>query len=130
MNNSKKIGFLVSGITDEFTKPLCEGIIEEAEHDDVDIIVIPVKYIDREMKEIQDLYEYQYKTNAENVIAENIDVLIVSADTIGCLTTKENMMSFLDGLRAKGIPILLAASRREGYPGVVFDNTANATAPF
>ncbi|MCR5227721.1 MAG: LacI family transcriptional regulator [Eubacterium sp.] len=122
MNNSKKIGFLVSGITDEFTKPLCEGIIEEAEHDDVDIIVIPVKYIDREMKEIQDLYEYQYKTNAENVIAENIDVLIVSADTIGCLTTKENMMSFLDGLRAKGIPILLAASRREGYPGVVFDN--------
>lgn len=122
MNNNKKIGFLVSGITDEFTRPLCKGIIEEAANDAVDIIVIPVKYIDREMKGIPDLYEYQYKTNAENVMAENIDVLIVSADTIGCLTTKENIRSFIDGLKAKGIPILLAASRMEGYPGVTFDN--------
>jgi DNA-binding LacI/PurR family transcriptional regulator len=64
MNNNKKIGFLVSGITDEFTRPLCKGIIEEAANDAVDIIVIPVKYIDREMKGIPDLYEYQYKTNA------------------------------------------------------------------
>ncbi|SEQ51263.1 DNA-binding transcriptional regulator, LacI/PurR family [Lachnospiraceae bacterium NE2001] len=122
MNDKKKIGFLVSGITDEFTKPLCEGMIEEASRDDVDIIVIPIKYIDREMKDIPDLFEYQYRTNVESILSENIDVLVVSADTIGCLTTRERLTEFLAELKSKGIPILLAAARMEGYPGVIFDN--------
>lgn len=122
MNSRKTVGFVVSGIMDEFTEQLCRGIIDEAREDDVNIIVIPVKYIDREMKDIPDVYEFQYETNVTSITNHNIDVLIVAADCIGCLTTEENLLSFMDSLRQTGIPIILAASKIDGYPGVVFDN--------
>ncbi|MCR4845175.1 MAG: substrate-binding domain-containing protein [Eubacterium sp.] len=122
MSNRKTIGFLVGGIMDEFIVQLCKGMTEEAEKFDLNLVVIPIKYINREMKDIPDLFEYQYQTNVENINSENIDVLIVAADCIGCLTTEENVIRFMDKLREKNIPIILAASKIAGYPGVVFDN--------
>ncbi|MBO5609583.1 MAG: substrate-binding domain-containing protein [Eubacterium sp.] len=124
MSNRKTIGFLVGGIMDEFIVQLCKGMTEEAEKFDLNLVVIPIKYINREMKDIPDLFEYQYQTNVENINSENIDVLIVAADCIGCLTTEENVLRFMDKLREKNIPIILAASKITGYPGVVFDNKA------
>ena len=112
----------MGGIMDEFTEHLCRGIITEAANDDVNIVVIPVKYIDREMKDIPDLYEFQYKTNVANITSKNIDVLIVSADTIGTLATGEKLRIFMEDLKSRNIPIILAASKMDGYPGVIFDN--------
>ena len=125
MGRRKTVGFLASGIMDEMQEQLCKGIFNESSKDDVNIVVIPVKYIDREMKDIPDLYEYQYKTNAENITANNIDCLIIAADCIGCLTTEENLLRFVDGIRDKGIPIILAAAKIDGYSGVIFDNKVN-----
>ena len=124
MGRRKTVGFLASGIMDEMQEQLCKGIFKESSKDDVNIVVIPVKYIDREMKDIPDLYEYQYKTNAESITANNIDCLVIAADCIGCLTTEENLVRFVDGIRDKGIPIILAAANMDGYSGVVFDNKA------
>lgn len=124
VGNRKTIGFVVGGIMDEFIVQLCKGMTEEAEKFDIDIVIVPVKYINREMKDIPDLYEYQYQTNIENITKENIDVLIVAADCIGCLTTEENVKRFMEELKAKDIPIILAASKIDGYPGVIFDNKA------
>ena len=87
----KTVAVVVSGIMDEFTDALCKGIISEAENDNLNIIVVPVKYIDREMKNIPDVYEYQYKMNINNITTDNVDVIVVAADTIGCLTTEENL---------------------------------------
>ena len=114
----------MSGIMDEFPEQLARGIIGEAEKDDVNIVVIPVKYINREMKNIPDLYEFQYQTNIETITSTNFDALIVAADIIGCLTTEKNLKIFMDGIKARGIPIVLAASKMDDYPGVVFDNKA------
>lgn len=122
MSSKKTIGFLVGGIMDEFTEPLCKGAIEEAAGDDINIVFIPIKYINREMKDIPDLYEFQYQTTVSCIKSNNIDILIVSADNIGCLTTQENLYRFMDDLKALGIPIVLAASKIAGYPGVTFDN--------
>lgn len=124
MEDKKTVGFLVSGIMDEFTEQLCRGIIDEASSDNVNLVVIPVKYINREMKDIPDLYEYQYETNIHNISASNLDVLIVAADCIGCLTTAENLNNFMQELNSKNVPIILAASKMDNYPGVIFDNTA------
>ena len=120
----KTIGFLVGGIMDEFIVQLCKGIITESTRDDFNIIVIPIKYINREMKDIPDLFEYQYQTSTELINTDNIDVLLVAADCIGCLTTKENVNAFIQRLKKKNIPIILAASKMEGLPGVIFDNKA------
>ena len=116
----KTVAFLVSGLMDDFTIRMCNGVMGEMKDDDVDLVVVPVKYIDRDLTGLQDIYEYQYKTNVENILPENTDVLLVAADCIGCLTTKENLMLFMDAL--PDIPIVLISTRMEGYAGVSFDN--------
>lgn len=122
MTDKKTIGFVVSGIMDEFVEHLCKGVISAAEKENVNVVVIPVKYIDREMKGLPDLHEYQYQTNIKNITYTNVDVLIVSIDTIACLSTEEGRKRFMDELEKINVPIILAASKMDGYPGVVFDN--------
>ncbi|MCR5213343.1 MAG: GGDEF domain-containing protein [Eubacterium sp.] len=121
MKKRKTIGFLVSGIMDDFTIKMCNGVTSASlSDDDVNVVVIPVKYIYREMVGIPDKFEYQYQTNSENLNPENMDALIVAADCIGCLTTRENLCKFMETI--KGIPTVLIAARMAGYPGVTFDN--------
>ena len=122
VDDKKTIGFIVSGIMDEFTEQLCKGILSESKNDNIRLVIIPVKYIYRDMKDCPDPYEYQYETNALNITAESFDALIISADCIGCLTTEDNILKFVDNIKAKNIPIILAASNIDGYPGVIFDN--------
>ncbi|MBR6173133.1 MAG: substrate-binding domain-containing protein, partial [Eubacterium sp.] len=112
--------FLVSGLMDEFTIRMCDGVMSEAAAFDINLIVVPVKYIDRDLTGLADIYEYQYKTNAKNLLKENIDVLLVAADCIGCLTTHENLVRFMKAL--PDVPTVLIAARMDGYPGVTFDN--------
>lgn len=121
MENKKTVGFLVGGIMDEFTRLLCDGLMDEAVDPDVNIVVFPVKYINRDMTNVSDKFEYQYATNVKNITADNVDVLIVAAESIGCLTTQKNLMKFMDSL--PDIPTVLVASKIDGYPGVTFDNT-------
>ena len=52
----KTIGVLVGGITDDFTRLLCHGVIERAKTLDVNIVVIPGKFLDREYSETSDIY--------------------------------------------------------------------------
>ena len=59
MGKMRTIGFLVSGIMDEFTIKMCSGITDAAAGDDVKIVVVPVKYIDRDFSDLPDKYEYQ-----------------------------------------------------------------------
>lgn len=121
MNKKTTIGFLVSGIMDSFTEYMCNGItLASSADDDVNIVVVPVKYIDRDPSGLQDKYEYQYKVNAKHLTAGNVDALIVAADCIGCLTTKDNLMKFMSSL--PDVPTILIATRIDGYPGVSFDN--------
>ena len=123
MGDRKTVGFLVSGIMDEFTKYMCEGIVDviDEDNDKVNLVVVPVKYIDRDYTGLPDKYEFQYKENSQNILKENMDAVIVAADCIGCLTTRENLIEYISTL--PDIPIILIASKIDGYPGVTFDNT-------
>ncbi len=49
----KTIGVLVGGITDDFTRLLCHGVIERAKTLDVNIVVIPGKFLDRDAQKRQ-----------------------------------------------------------------------------
>ena len=122
MEHRQTVGFLVSGIMDDFIVQLCRGVIEEANKYDTNVVVIPIKYINREMRYLPDVYEYQYQTSTHYLSAENLDVLIVAADCIGCQTTLKNLENFMKKIKEKGIPIILAASKMDGYSGVIFDN--------
>ena len=120
MGDRKTVAFLVSGLMDDFTIKLCNGAMSEAAHYDVNLVVVPVKYIDRDMAGVPDKFEYQYKTNAANLLPENVDAIMMAADCIGCLTTHENLMRFIGSLPK--VPTIMVAAKIEGYPCVLFDN--------
>ena len=65
MDKKKKytVGVFVSGITDYFTANLCRGIKRAAETLDMNVVVLPGKYLYRDFSECPEYrYEYQYST--------------------------------------------------------------------
>lgn len=124
MNNRGKrltIGLLVSGISEQFTESICKGVMHSAREADVNLVVLPGKYIDRDLTVSREImYEYQYNTVFEYAKADNIDAVIVVADIIGCFASKEKIGRFLE--KFKGIPCILVASKFDGYVSVNYDN--------
>lgn len=115
------IGVFVSGITDDFSILMCRGILQMAKQFDVDIVVFPGKYLNRDVSSNPDLtYEYQNHTVFSYATKKNVDALIVAAGAIGCLTTKESVANLLDQFR--DIPCILIAYKLDGYIDVSFDN--------
>lgn len=120
-NKRLTIGLLVSGITEQFVIAVCKGVLHVAKRMDVDVVVLPGKYIDRDLsgnKEI--MYEYQYNTLFSYAGRNTVDAVIVMADVIGCFTTKERIRQFLENY--KDIPCVLVASKFPGYVSVTSDN--------
>lgn len=115
------IGVFVSGITDDFSILICRGIMQMAKQFDVDIIVLPGKYLNRDVTGHPELtYEYQNHTVFSYAQKENIDALIVAAGAIGCLTNKESIANLLE--QFSGIPCILIAYKLDNYIDVSFDN--------
>ena len=124
MKRDKKltIGILVSGIMDDVTRSICQGVKQAAAAIDVDVIVLPGKYWERDLTDNRELmYEYQYNTIFSYARPETLDGLVVAADCIGCLTTKDRIEMLMKDF--EGIPCVLVASKMDGYVGVSFDNS-------
>lgn len=117
------IGLLVSGIMDEFTESICKGVMHGAKKADVNLVVLPCKYLDRDLSKNRELmYEYQYNTMFSYVTRENLDAILVSAGSIGCYTSEKRMCEVLEAYL--GIPCVLIASKLDGYVSVMYDNDA------
>ncbi len=125
MEKEKKItiGLLVGGILDNFTVAVCRGAMKAAREAGIELIIIPGKYLDVDLvnkKEI--MYEYQYNTMFSFAQKKNVDALVISADSIGCYTTRERVEEMLS--QYAGIPCILIASQIENYVSVDYDNTS------
>lgn len=115
------IGLLVSGITEHFIISICKGVMHAAKEADVDLVVLPGKYIDRDLSSNKDLcYEYQYNTLFEYAGADTLDAVIVAADVIGCFASKKRIGQMLE--KYNGMPCVLIASKFPGYVSVNSDN--------
>ncbi|MBR3518483.1 MAG: GGDEF domain-containing protein [Lachnospiraceae bacterium] len=123
MSDKKRytIGVFVSGITDNFTVNLCRGINREAQELDMNVVVLPGKYLFRDFSKCPEYrYEYQYGTVFSHIHKDNIDGLIIAAGCIGCMTTEEKLMHFLEQYRE--IPNVFVASTFDGYTCISYDN--------
>ena len=124
MQGNKKrltIGILVSGIVDDAVIELCQGAMRASKGKNINIVVLPGKYLDRDLSGSRKvLYEYQYNTLFYYAKPETVDGLIIAADFIGCMTTKDRVEKLLK--EYEGIPSVLAVSKMDGYVGVTFDN--------
>lgn len=117
------IGFITSSIIDSFGAAMCKGVVAAAEKYGVNLVVIPGKYINRNLDNcLQWRYEYQYNTLFSYARKQNMDALIVAADCIGLMTSKTNIIRFF--AEYKEIPLILLASEIPGYISVNYDNAS------
>lgn len=115
------IGVLASGIMDEVTKYVCKGVFQGAKQFDVNVVVFPGKYLERDLSDNQELmYEYQYNTLFSYAGKENIDALIINIGSIGCFASEKSMAAMLR--KYVGIPCVLVSAKMDGYVSVTFDN--------
>lgn len=115
------VGVLVSGIMDDFTKVICKGVMKAAKRKNVNLVIFPAKYLDRDVSENRDLrYEYQYGTILSYARKQNLDAIVAATGCIGCFSTSERMLEVMK--QYEGIPCVLVASQLPGYDSVTFDN--------
>ncbi len=115
------IGLLVSGITDSFTVSVCRGAMKEAEDAGITLVILPGKYLDRDLSERKEImYEYQYNTLFSFARTDNLDAVLILADSIGCYASSAKIRELVDSYR--GVPCVLIASKLEGYCSVNYDN--------
>ncbi|MCR5742742.1 MAG: diguanylate cyclase [Lachnospiraceae bacterium] len=126
MSETKKrrriqVGLLVGHLQDEFDAAVCAGAMEAAAEKDVNLVIIPGRYINGVYKDVVNTaYEYQYHTLFDVPLRVKFDVLLVLIGTIGGHLSKEEQAELLG--RYQGTPIITIASEIEGYPCINIDN--------
>lgn len=124
MNDKRlKVGLFVGDLADDFSRGICKGAMQAAEELDVNLLIFPGKYFDRDYQMWDGIkYEYQHNTLFTYVFPEEIDLLIIAIGSIGYLSTEKRRKAFLDYFSR--VPILTIAENMEGYEYVLYDNIA------
>lgn len=119
--NRPLIGILLGGIDDSFSSRVCKGIIRAAKEKKVDIVILPGKYIHRDLSgDYQFRYEYQYNTLFSLAMNHSVDGVIIASGSIGCYTTKERLDEFLK--RYSALPCVVVGDKNDFFPSVSYDN--------
>ena len=120
-NERYRVGLLISHLEDDFDNSVCEGVMLAAEHTDVDLFILPGRYIDGIYADkIRTEYEYQYNTLFDLPVGGDFDLLLVLIGTIGSHLDHEHKKRFID--RYKGTPVVTITAEVEGYPCITVDN--------
>ena len=116
------IGLLVGNIEDDFSSRICQGAMSESERLDVNLFILPVKYLQGQDEKQNPLlrYEYQYNTLAQFAKCQSLDFILCALSCIGFKVPHEDSLHFLQNL--SNTPMLLLSSEEPGYSNVVFDN--------
>ena len=121
MSKRLTIGFLASGLSDSFSKSVCQGAMKAANEKDVKLILFPGKYLDRDLTGIKGIqYEYQYNTLFSYAKGNRLDAVLILADSIGCYATAQRIKELVQ--QYSHIPCVLIASKIDGYVSVNPDN--------
>ena len=115
------IGVLISGLFGDYVQNFCKGIQKAATENNLNLIIIPGKYINRFSATNRDVeFEYQYNTLFRVAADCNLDGIIIEAGSIGNFTNKENIDQFIHTF--DGIPTIVASHKIDGYPSICFNN--------
>lgn len=95
------IGILVSGIMDDVTIAMCQGVKQAAQGRNVDLVVLPGKYWERDLTDNRELmYEYQYNTIFSYARPETLDGIVVASRMDGYVSvTFQNEMGIDEGMK-------------------------------
>ena len=121
-NNRYTVGLLVANIMDPFSNGIAKGAALAAEYFDVNLIIVPGKYIDRDIRNdvVNMRYEYQHNALFSHVSTGNLDYLIICVGTIAYMSSDERKLEFMSNF--KDTPILSVAARVGDYDYLIYDN--------
>ena len=118
------IGLVIANIvSDQFSRNIAQGAMSAAEELDMNLAIIPMKYIGRENapESADEKYEYMFNTLLTHVSHESLDYIIISTGEIVYSMTKDQMLPLLQSIG--NTPVLSLASEVEGFESLIFDNS-------
>ena len=107
------IGLVIANIvSDQFSRNIAQGAMSAAEELDMNLAIIPMKYIGRENapESADEKYEYMFNTLLTHVSHESLDYIIISTGEIVYSMTKDQMLPLLQSIG--NTPVLWASARR------------------
>ncbi len=117
MSRRPRIGLLVSHLEDFHTKEICRGATIAAKEMNVDLIIIPGRYLDPPShNHLNDVLSSNYSAVFLLARELGLDGLVVSAGTIACHIDSERLEKFLQCF--DGIPMVTIAVKTAGRPCV------------
>ena len=123
VNNKNRyvIGMLVANITDAFSNLAAKGAMAAAEQYDVNLILIPGKYIcDTSYTNSDTTYEYQYNNIFKYASGRSLDAVCVCTGTIAYASSEEEKKEFVS--QFCDVPTVSVAAAVDGVEYVVYDN--------
>ncbi len=122
MQKRLNIGLLIHQIENDYGRAIIKGAYAAAEEQDVNLFIFPGRGFDEPYQHMNySEYDYQYNVLYEYVSAKHLDVLIVSAGTIGGHISVERMQRFLKSYG--DIPIMTIEAKIEGFPCIRYDSS-------
>lgn len=116
-------GLVVGNIEDDFSNQVCKGAMRAAELVGDNLFIFPVKYLgqtEQTKNDQKQKYEYQYNYLISYAHSKSLDMVLLCLSTIGYRVSAEQCREILHSF--DGIPVLLIASKEEGYSSITYDN--------
>ena len=109
------IGLLISEIDDKEVKRIVVGASQAARDKDINLIVLPGKYLISDATDKEIGFDYQYSALFDYAVTSDLDILLIDAELIGSKTTILKKEAFLK--KFDGIPVL-TLTEQEGYQSI------------
>ena len=117
------IGVLVSGLYEEYTRSICQGIQNVATKDDINVIIITGKYLELDLSQkFGSVPEYQYNSSFSYGETAGFDGLIIEMASVSMFASDKIKKQFT--AHFKDIPHVYISYEEENSCNVYIDNRA------
>ena len=122
MSDRYTVGLVIASLSDQFSRNIARGAMAAAKDLDLNLAVIPMKYIGRENapESADEKYEYMFNTLLTYISNGSLDYIIITTGEIAYSMTKDDMRKLLEDIG--DTPVLSIAAEVEGFESLVFDN--------
>lgn len=115
------IALYISETDNVYSNAILEGACKEAEKQDVNLIVFPVKYLNPPYVDKEHMvFKWQSTCMLSYAMNKSVDGVIVDAGSIGSNVSSDKMKKFLN--RYTGVPVISIAKEIDGYPCLDFSS--------
>lgn len=128
MGERYNVGLVVASLNDQFSKNIARGAMAAAKDLDVNLAIIPMKYLGRENapESADEKYEYMFNSLLTYVSENALDYIIITIGEIAYSMTEQDIEALIKSI-SENTPVLCIAAEVEGYECLVFDNASGVS---